>query len=81
MLARLFELLDEVTEFLENQRCELCNEFKNPSVQIALAYLSDIFDLLNSLNLKLQGEDSNIIYHRDAIKTFTKKLQLWDRKE
>ncbi|CAG9791495.1 unnamed protein product [Diatraea saccharalis] len=80
MLTRLFELRDEVTLFLENQKSELCNEFKSPSVQVALAYLSDIFDSLNSLNLKLQGGDSNIIYHRDAIKTFTEKLQLWDRK-
>lgn len=80
MLARLFELRDEVILFLENQRSELCNEFKSPGVQVALAYLSDIFDSLNSLNLKLQGGDSNVIYHRDAIKTFTEKLQLWDRK-
>ncbi|GBP66313.1 Protein ZBED8 [Eumeta japonica] len=41
---------------------------------------SDIFDSLNTLNLKLQGGDSNIIYHRDAITAYTEKLQLWKRK-
>ncbi|XP_072395218.1 protein FAM200A-like [Diabrotica undecimpunctata] len=41
-----------------------------------LAYLSDIFDSLNSLNLKLQGGNSNIVTHRDAIKMYIEKLQL-----
>lgn len=39
-----------------------------------------MFDFLNSLNLKLQDGQSNIIYHRDAITAFTKKLQLCKRK-
>ncbi|XP_049790084.1 SCAN domain-containing protein 3-like [Schistocerca nitens] len=38
------------------------------------------FESLNTLNLKLQGGESNIIFHRDAIKAFTDKLQLWKRK-
>ncbi|GBP78317.1 Protein ZBED8 [Eumeta japonica] len=42
--------------------------------------LSDIFDSLNTLNLKLQDGDSNIIYHQDAITAYTEKLQLWKRK-
>lgn len=45
-----------------------------------LAYLSDFFDTLNNLNLKLQGADSNIVTHRDAIKMYVEKLQLWIRK-
>lgn len=81
MLARLYELRNEVIQFLDNQKqSELLVQFKKPWVQLVLAYLSDIFDLLNSLNLKLQGGDANIIYHRDAITAFTEKLQLWKRK-
>lgn len=30
--------------------------------------------------MKLQGGDSNVIHHRDAITAFTEKLQLWSRK-
>uniref|UniRef100_A0A8D8L931 Uncharacterized protein n=1 Tax=Cacopsylla melanoneura TaxID=428564 RepID=A0A8D8L931_9HEMI len=44
-----------------------------------LAYLSDIFDTLNNLNLKLQGGDSNIVKHRDAINMHIEKLRLWNR--
>lgn len=81
MLSRLFELRDEVIQFLEIQKqSELFLEFKKPWVQVIFAYLSDIFDSLNTLNLKLQGGDSNIIYHRDAITAYTEKLQLWKRK-
>lgn len=81
MLGRLFELRDEVMQFLENNKqTELYVEFRKPGVHVALAYLSDIFESLNTLNLKLQGGESNIIFHRDAIKAFTDKLQLWKRK-
>lgn len=68
MLTRLFEVRNEVIQFLDIQKqTELFVEFKKPWVQVIFAYLSDIFDSLNTLNLKLQGGDSNIIYHRDAI--------------
>ncbi|XP_049964484.1 protein FAM200B-like [Schistocerca serialis cubense] len=55
-------------------------EFRKTGVHVALAYLSDIFESLNTLYLKKQGGESNIIFHRDAIKAFTYKLQLWKRK-
>lgn len=45
-----------------------------------LAYLSDLFDTLNNPNLRLQGADSNIVTHRDAIKMYVEKLQLCIRK-
>ncbi|XP_074031455.1 protein FAM200B-like [Leptinotarsa decemlineata] len=69
MLGRLFELRDEVITFLAQQKQnELSAEFKKPWNQVILAYLSDFFDTLNNLNLRLQGADSNIVTHRDAIK-------------
>lgn len=81
MLARLFELRNEVMNFLETQKQSVLSvEFRKPRIQVTVAYLSDIFELLNSLNLKLQGGDSNIIHHQDTITAFTEKLQLWKRK-
>ncbi|XP_046665663.1 SCAN domain-containing protein 3-like [Homalodisca vitripennis] len=78
MLGRLFELRDEVITFLAQQKQnELSAEFKKPWNQVILAYLSDFFDTLNNLNLRLQGADSNIVTHRDAIKMYVEKLQLW----
>ncbi|XP_072399499.1 protein FAM200B-like [Diabrotica undecimpunctata] len=81
MLGRLFDLRDEVICFLEQQKQnELSVAFKKHCTQVILAYLSDILDSLNSLNLKLQDEDSNIVTHRDAIKMYIEKLQLWSHK-
>ncbi|KAG7166562.1 Zinc finger BED domain-containing protein 5-like 27 [Homarus americanus] len=44
---------------------------------LSLAYLVDIFEALNALNLKLQGKNINIIMHHDTIRTFMAKLDLW----
>lgn len=82
MLARLFELNDEVKFFLEQQgKSDLHNFFSNDTFQLSLAYLGDIFETLNSLNFKLQGNmKSNIMAHHDIIKAFVEKLQLWKRR-
>ena len=48
--------------------------------QVSLAYLCDFFDLLNALNLKLQGKDSDLIAHSDCINRFIAKLALWSRR-
>ncbi|XP_046980614.1 SCAN domain-containing protein 3-like [Schistocerca americana] len=77
MLGRLFELRDEVMQFLENDKqTELYVEFRKSGVHVASAYLSDIFESLNTLNLKLQGGESNIIFHRDAIKDTDTKSKI-----
>ncbi|XP_047122059.1 SCAN domain-containing protein 3-like [Schistocerca piceifrons] len=65
MLGRLFELRDEV--------------MKKPGVHVALAYLSDIFESLNTLSLKLQGGESNNFSSR-CHQSVTDKFQLWKRK-
>ncbi|XP_049855408.1 SCAN domain-containing protein 3-like [Schistocerca gregaria] len=45
---------NEVMQFLENNKqTEEYVEFRKPSVHAALAYLSDIFESLNTLNLQL----------------------------
>ena len=47
-----------------------------------LAYLVDIFSILNQLNVQLQGKGANLFIHQGIIKTFVEKLQLWiDRVE
>lgn len=39
--------------------------------------IKNIFNLLNELNLSLQGRDSNILQSHDKIAAFKKKLNLW----
>ncbi|CAM4667024.1 unnamed protein product [Lepidochelys kempii] len=81
MLLRLFELKDEVEIFLKQQKKEeLYHAFTDQTFQLSLAYLVDIFECLNNLNLKLQGNNAaNIIAHHDAIKVFMEKIKLWKR--
>ena len=42
------------------------------------AYLADIFNLLNQLNLSLQGRDANILLSQNKITAFIKKLNIWN---
>ena len=45
-----------------------------------LAYLVDIFEQLNKLNLQMQGRNTNIIKFIDSLKAFMSKLENWKRK-
>ena len=47
---------------------------------LSLAYLCDIFEQLNKLNLQMQGRNTGIIKFVDAIKAFISKLSNWKRK-
>ena len=51
---------DEIQAFLEfkNKR-EFLSYFNDDKWMNSLAYLGDIFERLNCLNLKLQGKDTN----------------------
>lgn len=45
-----------------------------------LAYLVDIFEQLNKLNIQMQGRNTNIIKFMDLLKAFMIKLENWKRK-
>ena len=78
MLGRLYELREEVIIFLDSQqKAALHDKFQSDSFQITLAYLVDIFESLNTVNLKLQGKNIHIIMHHDTIQAFMAKLDLW----
>ena len=74
-LRRLYDLFDIVVEFLQevddNLRIKLSNRLVN------LAYLSDIFDKLNEINLKLQGKQVNLIKAKSVVMGFINKLTLF----
>ncbi|XP_066941054.1 protein FAM200C-like [Macrobrachium rosenbergii] len=58
---------------------QLLNDVQGP-FRYSLAYLADVFEVLNGLNRQLPGPDTTIIMHTDAIKAFLGKLALWKRK-
>ncbi|XP_064470067.1 zinc finger BED domain-containing protein 5-like [Ornithodoros turicata] len=77
VLARLYELRDEAQIFLLNASSNLSELLLNPSWLASLAYLSDIFESLNELNLSLQGKAVTIFKVHDKVEAMTKKLDAW----
>ncbi|XP_026818970.1 protein ZBED8-like [Rhopalosiphum maidis] len=56
MLARLFELREELKVFLIDKGMNYLHEqLCEPKIEMQIAYLADIFGHLNHLNLQLQG--------------------------
>ena len=68
---------DEVRLFLMDKAPELAEHLTQPEWVARLAYLSCIFDELNSVNLSLQGDNTNILSLNDKIHAFTRKVERW----
>ena len=73
----VFELKDEIRMFLGVQgKHELLVHFNDEDWLKRVAYLADILELRNRLNLKLQGKETNIIALPDNFGAFfLSKLQ------
>lgn len=79
MLARLFNLKSEVEIFLMSSSEELYTKFTDDKFIFYLAYLSDFFETINLLNMKLQGQKSTLSNY-DSMKSFIEKTALWQRR-
>uniref|UniRef100_A0A8C1ZCR9 HAT C-terminal dimerisation domain-containing protein n=1 Tax=Cyprinus carpio TaxID=7962 RepID=A0A8C1ZCR9_CYPCA len=77
VLKRLFELRNEVLSFLTERNSPFAHYYANAQFTAKLAYLCDIFSLLNLLNISLQGRNSNIFFVADKVQAFKRKLALW----
>lgn len=73
VLTRLFELKTEVEIFLRDKKSPLSDYFENNVWLAKLAYLSDIFSILNELNLSMQGPHTNLFISYNKIDAFLKK--------
>ncbi|XP_042209713.1 protein FAM200A-like [Homarus americanus] len=81
VVNQVFELRGELRLFQEVQgKDELLSHFNEVLWEQRLAYLADIFEQLNRLNLKLQGKDRNVFHLMDCLRAFLAKLQNWQRK-
>ena len=80
VLSRVFELRDELKIYLNDTKPELAFHFTNAKFIVCLAYVVDIFHSLNTLSLKMQGKEKNIIQNMDSISAFVEKLTNWRRK-
>jgi hypothetical protein len=77
ILNRLFQLRSEVHLFLIEKDDDMKNLFNNEEWLSRLAYLADIFDKLNTLNMGLQGINMTIFTTYDKINSFKRKLDLY----
>ena len=80
VLANVFKLQEELKEFLNRQRkykLKFC--FRDSTFISKLAYLVDIFDLLNHLNLKLQ-RNINVLNFINALMCLCKSLKTGNKK-
>ncbi|XP_029372249.1 SCAN domain-containing protein 3-like [Echeneis naucrates] len=79
-LARVFELREQLQRFLSEKKSPLAAHFSDQEWVTKLAYLCDIFSLLNKLNLSLQGKMTTIFKLADKVAAFKAKLDLWGRR-
>ncbi|KAE9540093.1 hypothetical protein AGLY_005345 [Aphis glycines] len=77
VLTRFFELRTEIEVFLREKNSPLSDHFQDIIWLAKVAYLSDIFSLLNELNLSMQGPLTNIFSCYNKVEAFLKKLDLW----
>uniref|UniRef100_A0A665UE46 HAT C-terminal dimerisation domain-containing protein n=1 Tax=Echeneis naucrates TaxID=173247 RepID=A0A665UE46_ECHNA len=80
VLKRLLELRNEVFSFLTEKKSPLAHYYANTKFTAQLAYLCDIFTLLNQLNISLQGRASNMFVVADKVQAFKRKLSLWTKR-
>ena len=72
----LFEMRHEGYTFFNDQLSLLADHYVDDCFCAKLAYLLDIFDQLNQLNLSMQGRSSSLFLVADKIEGFKKKIDL-----
>ena len=77
MLPHVYELREVLKVFLTNERCDDANLHASDECCARLAYMEDIFQHLNELNTRMQGQNENLLTNTDKISGFHSKVQLW----
>ena len=79
-LNGVFELREQLQRFLLEKNSDLANKFNDEKWVLKLAYLCDIFNLLNELNLSLQSKMTTVFKLADKVAAFKDKLKLWEQR-
>ncbi|CAI5671583.1 SCAN domain-containing protein 3 [Oreochromis niloticus] len=79
-LARVFELREPLQRFFSEKKSPLAAHFSDKEWVAKLAYICDVFGLLNELNLSLQGKMTTVFKLADKVAAFKAKLDLWRRR-
>jgi hypothetical protein len=76
VLARFLSLIEEIKDFMKSKNADF-NELSDSCWLLDLAFLADVTDKANSLNLELQGKDKHVPQIIGSVKSFKAKLVLW----
>ncbi|PSN31870.1 hypothetical protein C0J52_22822 [Blattella germanica] len=77
MLQRFFRLQEAIYDFMKGKVDTTIDELKNDEWIRDLAFLSDMCEHLNQLNLRLQSRDQNIVNMFNIVKSIVAKLELF----
>ncbi len=77
VLSRVFELRNELTEFLHEKKTNWTQLFQNVNWLAKLAYLADIFTIFNELDTSMQGRMATCFTLADKIDGQKRKLEAW----
>lgn len=77
VLSRFYELKTEIATFPSENNSPYAELFDNEICLAQVAYLTDVFEHLNALNVSMQGRRHNIFEQSDKIAVFQKKITLW----
>ena len=80
ILNRLFELSQQVYIFLSHKCSPLADHYVDDYFCAKLAYLTDVFDELNQLNLSMQGRNNSLFLVADKIEGFKEKIGFWKKR-
>ncbi len=73
----MFILREEMFEFLQHANHETYSKFEDIDFLLSLAFLVDVFEFINIINLSLQGKGTTILHSHSKIKSLKMKLKLW----
>ena len=76
VLARVYELREELKVFLTNERYDDAKLLASYECCARLAYMAVIFQYLNELNTRMQDRNENLFINTDKINGFRAKVQL-----
>jgi hypothetical protein len=80
VLSRCYELKDELRIFfLQDCMKEFSDLLSNELWCSKLAYLADIFQLLNNVNSSMQGRKENILTSTDKMHSLQQKINFWKK--
>jgi hypothetical protein len=80
VLTGVFELREELLLFFkDNNKASFSDFLQDTKWLLKLAYLTDVYQHLNTLNTSMQGPKENILTTTDELLAFKNKLQVWKR--